>query len=235
MHPAELAVLPWSVLVGCGVPTVLALALDPVPALPAYRSAQTWMAARLFHPIWTAVAHLFLSIMNRGWSGQGSGFGSAEERNRLVAASLRGVYRVAMGVATFSHVAVFTLLGVANFLPSLLSERANNFLDFQRIFSPMLFWVEDAPRPDSLAEGGLFFMQWEMFVSGLAILVWSFALNRDALWNVSKGPGFVLTFLKTLLLVALGGPSAAAVDLIRDRDEVLLESTDTEQRPVQTK
>ncbi|KAI9716734.1 MAG: hypothetical protein M1828_007540 [Chrysothrix sp. TS-e1954] len=236
VHPTELAVLPLSVGVGCGIPTVLALTLPAEPQVAFWKSSQFWMVVRMFHPALTAVVHLLMSMLSRATVNPANKLGTPDERNKIVASGLRQVYRIITAVAMVSHVAVLTLLAAAEFAPSLFSAHALGFLTVPEVFGPLPFWREGIRRrPFTLAEGGLWFIQWEAFVSGVAVLIWALALNRDALWSRGGVLSYVVTVGKSALVTLVAGPSVAAVELLRERDEALLEETQSKPPANQSK
>lgn len=68
------------------------------------------------------------------------------------------------------------------------------------------------------------FLQWDEIVACFSILVWAIALNRQALSREPQGSNFLAMIVKTCALTLVGGPAAAAISLIRERDTVILES-----------
>lgn len=224
VHPAELRVLPWSVLVGCGIPSILTLISNPAPKGYLLSSKQSWILIRQFHPLLTSLVHLLLSVMSR--SGETS-YVSAGDRNRNVTRALRRVYSIATYIAMLPHGAVLALVLARKVIPSIISEEYRAFLVPSRIFLPQPFWLEPVAPVESSASGVQTFLQWDALVSCLTMLVWTTALNRDALYSHPRGSSFQSLFWRMAILTCIGGPATAAISAIRERDEILLESPET--------
>lgn len=224
VHPAELRVLPWSVLIGCGIPSVMTLITNAAPRSPAWSSKQSWILIRQFHPLLASIVHLTLSVMSRSAE---TGFVSAGDRNRNVTRALRRVYSVATYTALLSHGAVFALILVSRTVPLIVSEEYRAYLQPSQIFAPLPFWLKPVPQVESGAIGIQAFLQWDELVSCLTMLVWATALNRDALHSHPRGSSFQSLFWRMVTLTCVGGPATAAISAIRERDEILLESPET--------
>ena len=224
VHPAELSVLPWSVLLGCGIPSVMILASGTAPGKPLRSSRQFWILVRQIHPLLSSAVQLVLSMLSR--SGD-VGYVSAGDRNRNVTRALRRVYSVATYIAVLSHSAVFALVFVSKTIPWMLSDEYVAYLSPSRIFMPKPFWLDSVPQVESAASGIQLFLQWDELVSCLTILVWAVALNRDALYSHPRGSSFQSLFWRVMTLTCIGGPATAAISVIRERDEILLESPET--------
>ena len=51
-------------------------------------------------------------------------------------------------------------------------------------------------------------------------------INRQALSDQPKASSYPTMLLKTILMTIVGGPAAAAIRLIRERDQILLDTLD---------
>lgn len=230
VHPAETSVLPWAVLVGAGIPTLGALLGSPEPTTPIYHSRQFWLIARQFHPLSTAIVQPLLSrLLGPGASSTPKTSG---QRDIAVARSLRGVYRIATYLSMVPHVTMLTLTGCAYFAPSILADEYAVAFHPAQVYPFYAFWINPTAKVGSVAEGAAKFLVWDETISSASILIWAWALNRNTLplapeTGANRGSGFFLAWVKTLAMVILGGPGAAAVALIQERDEVVLESPAT--------
>ena len=223
VHPTELQVLPWSVLIGCGIPTLMCLIANPAPNAPLWTNQQFWILIRQVHPFLTAIAQLTLSML----SSSKVNYKTIKERNRDVSKGLRRVYAIATYVAVITHCATWTLLIADRALPGIFTEKYQASFTPSKLFAPEVFWTEAKPMTQSIAEGLLMFLQWDELASMTTIFVWAFALNRDALYSHLNGSRFQDAVWQMLTMTLVGGPAAAAVSAIKERDEVTLESPES--------
>lgn len=222
VHPTGLKVLPWSLAIGCGIPTFMMMYCQPNADGPFYASSQFWILVRQIHPILTTIAHLFLSIL----VSVDTGFSSPTDRNRNVTKALRKVFSVAKYMAIVTHCSTLTLAVSTKVLPMLFNDDYRVFLDPIAVWGPQMFWADDAPTAKTIAAGALLFLQWDELVTCVSVLTWTFALNRDALASHPHGSGFLSTMWRVACMTAIGGPAAAAVSLVEERDEMVLESSE---------
>lgn len=219
VHPLEVGIMPWSILIGCGVPSVMAFLTSPAIQKPMYLSQQFWILLRMIHPLLSAMAQLTLSAFVFNDSPELS---DPKLRNRAVARSLRRIWTAARMVAVATHVGTFTLSLGSLIVPSMFTEHYQSMLHPRSLFRPDFFW-EKTTKVNSIAAGSLTFLQWDEIVSCSSILVWSFAVNRNALAGETDTSSFLLVAIRTTLWVVMGGPAAAAISLIEERDEYMLE------------
>src|ERR1700750_464975 len=57
----NLTLLPWSTALGHAIPLGMALRTSSTVTTPVWQSQEYWIAARLFHPVFTVVIHTILS------------------------------------------------------------------------------------------------------------------------------------------------------------------------------
>lgn len=217
VHPAELTVLPWSIALGCLGPTAMILLSET-----GSKTQQIWVAVRQIHPVLSAIFHLVLSFFT---TSQAS-FGTPAQRNRIVMLSLQKVYNFAMFIAVIPHVATVTLMILSQTLPAMFGSGYATYFSPAAVFWPTAFWSYDDTKVVSVAEGAHMFLQWDELVGVAAILVWAAALNRQALAGQPQASGFLSMCWKIVLMSVVGGPVAAAISLIRERDEYTLELPD---------
>lgn len=223
IHPTELRVLPWSVAIGLGVPVFLAFYLPVAATGQFWESAQFWILARVFHPLWTAIVHLFLSMASRA---NGTAFVSATQRNRDVLRALHGVYTFATCIAVVTHVATVTLSATSYIFPSIFSLEYQAAFHPVTLYRPVYVWQKPTAQVASGGAGAFDFLQWDAFGIVVGTLIWAIALNRQALSRETQASSFLSLVLKTVLLTVVGGPVTAAISLIRERDHVVLDLTD---------
>lgn len=177
----------------------------------------------MIHPLFTAVAQLTLSIASFEDSPI---LRDPNIRSRSVAKSLRGVWTVATLVAVASHVSTLTLSLGSLIVPSMFTELYQNMLHPQAIFQPDFFWLETS-NVKNITMGAFVFLQWDEIVSCASILVWAFVVNRNSLTGKEGASSFISVVVRTALWMAIGGPAAAAINLIKERDDYMLETVDS--------
>jgi len=222
VHPTELKVLPWSLLIGAGIPTALMVFSSAATVEPLYKSQQFWIVARFAHPLLTSATHLIISMFCHS---SDASFMSAEQRNKGVLRALEHVYSIATYVAVVPHVAVFSIALLSQLAPAVFANGYQSLFSPTRIFWPVSLWTGVNPSKISIGSGSLMFLQWDEIVSCAAILIWAFALNRQALSREPQGSTSLGIVVRTCILTLVGGPAAAAISLIRERDTVILESS----------
>ena len=218
VHPVELRIMPWAVLAGCGIPSIMAFNTIASAAKPFYLSQQFWALARMLHPLFTAIVQLAFSIM----AGGTRQFASVRERNYAVLKNLRRVYTAATMAAVVFHISTLTLSLSSQLVPLMFNELYRTLLGPREIFEPPPFWTE-VKDAKSIVEGVHAFLQWDELVSCSSILIWAFVVNRNALRGESDSAGLFSTLTSVFLWLAVGGPAAAAIKLIQQRDEYVLE------------
>ena len=218
VHPVELDIIPWAVLLGLGTPSIAIFLTDGSTSAPFYRSQQFWTVARLYHPLFTAVIQIVLSMLTP----IRSDYKDPQERRRAVIGGLRNVYSVATTVAIIFHTTTLALSISTVLAPSLYAELYRKALRPQMLFQPQMFWGE-VEGVSGIAEGARVFLQWDELVSCLSILAWALAVNRQCLRSEPEAASLPSTLFKILLWSIVGGPAAAAVKVIQQRDEVLLD------------
>ena len=83
---------------------------------------------------------------------------------------------------------------------------------------------------NTIAEGVAVFLSWDELVGTMSILTWALALNLEACRGRGQPLGVFGTFTKTIMWTAVGGPAAAAVSLIGERDTLTLEAAEAGER-----
>ena len=161
--------LPYSILIGVGVPSLIAL------LAPAGSSVQQIaLVLRQFHPIWTAITHLVLSI----FAPPAPQPKDAAARGRSVLAALQPVYAIATYLTIVPHVAAMTLSMSSLLLPQLFTPSAAASFHPVQVFLPPRFYPEDKiMEAQSIGHGTHMFLQWDEIVSVVSILVWAIAVN----------------------------------------------------------
>lgn len=159
IHPTELQILPWSVAIGHFVPIAFSFYFPTESSQSIYKSQQFWLVARLFHPIFTSITHLLLSIF---WS-RGSEYTNKAQRNREVLRHLQSVYMFAMSLAALLHIGTLTLAVTSLMSTSIFTPAYKAAFDPMTVFRPAYFWESGAKtQVVNLATGALYVLQWDV-------------------------------------------------------------------------
>ncbi|QDS76170.1 hypothetical protein FKW77_007745 [Venturia effusa] len=208
----DLMILPWSTALGHFVPIIAGMSTRSSVTTPIWKSKQFWLVARLFHPVFTALIHFVLSQV---LSDPAPSAGGSQMRD------LQAMYDLATYVAIVPHLATMSVSLLSQLGPGVFAPKYPEFFNPIKVFVPTPFW-SGITKVTSIAEGAKQFLQWDELISCSSILVWSWAVNRAGLNGVSGASGNLSTLLRTAAMVVIGGPAAASVSLLKERDFVLM-------------
>ena len=71
----------------------------------------------------------------------------------------------------------------------------------------------------SIADGVLNFVQWDLLIGSVSVLVWAVTLRVKAQGRGFEGFEWIEGLVKVMALVCLSGPVGAAVAVVWERDE----------------
>lgn len=103
--------------------------------------------------------------------------------------------------------------------PGLFNAEYLEKLHPQRVFINKI--PLDSVRVSSVEEGSLWFLQWDNTIGSISVMLWAVALYRKACAEAKIRASAVELGVKICLLVILGGPVGAAVELVWERDELV--------------
>jgi hypothetical protein len=217
IHLHHLQALPPATIAGYIVPT-FALAL-PAPAVISYHLKQQLLAFWQAWPLWTS---LFAAVLAPVFAK----FGTKNPRGKGLDTvwALRWVYAFGFACAAGPHFAACVLSFSSAMFPTLFNSNLVADLHPARVFVPVLPW-SSAARPSSLAEGTLWFFQWDYLIASVAVLLWAVSLNIQALQRQGIAANYFSLALKAVTITIAAGPCAAALVLIWERDELVISTT----------
>lgn len=216
----DLFILPFSVAGAFIVPAVMMALPTPSTVTPAahYNALAVWQvfpaAQSVYHGIWRrATAPISF--------------------RQHAPRQMDDLYRLVAGLAFVPHAALLAVAATpARLVPRAvtahvpgLTRRAFEQVTLASAFVPHAPWdpprapglggARGAVRPEGLAELVKMFLQWDVYVGGLAVLVWAVFVYSVA----RPGASFLKSTLpRTLFWAALGGPVGAAAMLLWERD-----------------
>ncbi len=204
-----LSIIP-SISIGMILPTIL-MSL-PTPTYLQYATKANLVLLWQFFPLWTSILCVGLSQ----WL--------STRQFTLNASTLRKtVYSSAITLSSVAHIAALTISVTAAIVPSMYNpvyvrELKGAYLDFPP-------WpIQSATQASSIAEGALWFIQYDYILTSWAFLFWSISL-RSAVHSKegeASTPASASQLLLTLGRAVVLGPLGAAAYLVWDRDEALL-------------
>lgn len=174
-----------------------------------------WQPWPAYISILTTVVHILFSPFTKN--------DTSVEGGRATLKSLRWVYAFAFGNAALAHIITHTVSVAAAVVPVLFQEKYANSLHPCKVFGIALPWVP--LRVDSLAAGVHVFLRWDYLIGSAGVLLWAMTLYVNAHRAIVGKSCFCDLLVKVGLLTVLTGPVGAAVELVWERDELVIHET----------
>lgn len=183
-------------------------------SIQGYGLQQFWILVWQFFPLWVSIWQLIFSILGHTDTNEGT-LDTREKRRASVKTALEHVWNFAIFVSIITHLPVVVFSIVAQILGAVGKGGQWSHLSFANLFLPPDFRI--ATLVSSINEGALLFFQWDEAVSCASVLLWAFALHRQAgVAHLSR------TVVRTVFLGVIAGPAAAACFMIKERDNLVL-------------
>jgi hypothetical protein len=214
----------------------MALFAAPVPNVLSVFQKQTVVAWYQPWSFWIAVTHFLVTLIVRPWIRQPDPEGSATSAAyRSARSNHRAIYAFAFALAAIPHLVVLSITLTALLYPGLYSSRLISLLSLQNVFIPPSPW-SDTKAPQ-LVEGCKWLLQWDYITGSTGVLVWvltryialqmSTSREKRASWFGLAG--------KVLVWTVFAGPTAAAVKILWERDEIVLDAAIEEETLAEAK
>ena len=216
VKPIQLAVAPLSILLGYGIPSVVMCL--PAPAKISFDAKQGWAGAQQLWPIWIAIAQVTLSNLVAIINPMVNVVTEAEKKTKTLA-YLRYAYAFAIIASTAGHLTSWGLSILSYAFPVLFTNKYGRMMLPWVVFVPV--WPFGPLQANTLADGALWFLQWDVITGAFAVLLWAFTLRvgvevrKVMLWQWAVG----LTL--SLIIAVFIGPVGAAVSSLWGRDEIV--------------
>jgi hypothetical protein len=214
--PVKIALVPISILVGFGAPSILMCL--PAPTLVSFETKQTWTGIQQGWSIWIGLTQLILTIIALNVDQRASILTEADKRLKTVR-YLRLAYPFAILSSAGSHLAALSLSTLAYLFPVLFSAKYLPQLQPDRVFVPVVPFGQ--PQVQTLADGALWFLQWDIIVGVSAALLWALTLRVAAKHEQATIAQSLVGAAKIALLTALLGPCGTAAVAVWGRDELV--------------
>lgn len=231
MPPAILRTIPFIFLIGYQVPSILAglrapetISIDLKQILIAI-----WQPWPLYVSILAGTVYYTTSLFT-------SPDTNLTRAARTQLTLLRRVYAVAFAQTAITHVAGWTFSLATVLFPVLFNPRFIPLFHPLRVFMPTFPFLEGDLKVETVGQGVHIFLQWDILVGSYGILVWVISLWTSAQKKYRLERSGTVSLLlgllvKVSLLTVVAGPIAAAIELIWERDElVLAQAVSQEQR-----
>ncbi|KAJ9265780.1 hypothetical protein DTO212C5_6635 [Paecilomyces variotii] len=214
--PVILNAIPLVFLVAYQVPSLLMVL--PTPQFLSYDQKQLVVAIWQPWPIYVAVLLTTIYVVL-------SPFASKEKANSpiVLRRAFRRVYFFAFASASLTYVASVVLSLAASLVPVLFSEKYAAALHHNAVFGLTFPWKSSTLRVQSVTEGVHIFLQWDWLIGSVGVLLWAINMYVSAHKKILGKVGWISLGVKLVNLALLAGPVAAAVELIWERDELLLD------------
>ncbi|KIW14707.1 hypothetical protein PV08_07491 [Exophiala spinifera] len=214
--PVKLAIVPISILVGFGLPSLLMCL--PAPSVVSFETKQTWTAIQQGWSIWIGITQFILTTAAIILDQRASILTEADKRAKTIK-YLRRAYAFAILSSASSHLGAWTLSLLAYAFPVLFSAEYLPQLQPAHIFVPV--WPFGPHKVTVLADGALWFLQWDIVVGVTSALLWGLTLRASAKQGKTTAFQFFVEAVKIGVLAAVLGPCGAAAVALWARDEIV--------------
>lgn len=214
---AVLKTIPLIFFIGYTIPSTLLVL--PAPARLSVDLKQiftaVWQPWPAYISILTTVVHILFSPFTKN--------DTSVEGGRATLKSLRWVYAFAFGNAALTHIITHGASIATAVVPMAFQESYVKALHPCKVFGIALPWVP--LRVDSLGTGVHVFLRWDYLIGSAGVLLWAMTLYVNAHRAVLGKSCCCDLLLKVGLLTVLTGPVGAAVELVWERDELVIHET----------
>lgn len=215
--PIRLAIAPIAALIGFGIPSAM-MAL-PAPDFQSFDTKLTWTAIQQGWPLWIYIAQKLLESLAAYFNPMVNMRTEKQKRVETIK-YMRRAYLFALSASAGAHL-LYVGLGLAAWLvPGALSTKLVVQLQPENFFVPPNPFGDE--RATTLANGALWFLQWDIIVGMLSTMIWGVAVRLSAVGKVDSFGAWLRALVKYGAIAAATGPSGAAVIAIWGRDERVL-------------
>lgn len=216
---AVLNTIPYIFLIGFFVPS--ALLVFPLGETMTTDLKQIliaiWQPWPIYISLLTTVAHLLFSpFVSNDKNGEGG---------RATLSSLRTVYAVAFGHTAITHLIPRVLSLFTMIEPRFFNETFAAALHPCKVFQVALPWTQPTLQVSDVGTGVHIFLRWDYIIGSTGVLLWALTLYRNAHRAILDKPGCLGLLVKVGLLAVFAGPVGAAVELMWERDELVVHET----------
>lgn len=206
--------IPLIFIVAFGIPS--ALCIVPAPARVTVDLKQIFIS--LWHP-WPAYVAILLTVVHLVCSPFAKNDTNIEG-GRAMLKALRRVYAFAFANAALSHLITATVSMATVFVPMVFDKGYGSALHPFKVYEVALPWLP--LQVESIAAGVHIFLRWDYLIGSAGVLLWTLSLYATAHRTILGSVGWFSLAIKATLLTILTGPAGAAVELMWERDELVI-------------
>lgn len=215
MDPLAVALIPIGILVGFGFPS-LVMTL-PAPGVLSFDTKQLWTGIQQGWTFWILLVTIALTMVIPAINNQ-TYVSSTEGAQAKVTKNLRRAYMFALASGALAHLLPLLICSLATLFPPLFAEPYRAQLQLSNVYSlPNPFGDS---KVATLADGALWFLQWDTFVGAVSVMLWGLTVRTAGSSDDAAPSEWATGLLKIMAATLVLGPSAAAVTAIWARDEV---------------
>ena len=227
--PLQTTLAPLSIMLGFGLPSLIMTL--PAPAVLSFQTKQAWTGIQNGWPLWITLAQIGLTTAVSIFSS--SSYISTEAQKKTeTTKSLRRAYIFGILCSSGAHLTfcAFSLLAYA--FPVLFAAPYN-----QQFLPSNLFPVNPfAPlQAQTLADGALWFLQWDTIVGVASTAVWGLTVRIMAGHEEATIGQWISGLVQEAIVALAIGPCGAAVVAIWSRDEMVNARAAAEEKVVSKK
>jgi hypothetical protein len=189
--------------------------LIPAPEVITFDQKQILVA--LWQP-WPVYVSILLTVVSLLFSGSTSDNSPFKLRK-----SLRAAYTFALTNSALNHVISWTISLVTIAKPEFFNEKYLHSLHPAQVFTPYNPFTNGELKVKDIGDGVHIFLQWDFLVGTSAVLLWAVTVNAIARSKIQGKVGWFGLLFKTATSALLTGPVGAAVQLVWERDELVLD------------
>lgn len=209
--------LPLVFILGYMVPTQLLIL--PISEHITYDLKQIFIA--IWQP-WPAYVSILLTLIYTITTPFTSSDRATPASERKSLSSLRWVYAFAFGNTALTHLVSWIISLASVLVPGIFSGEFVDALHPGRVFEVPIPWEEPVRTVASVGHGVHAFLRWDYIIGSLGVLVWAASLYAAAQKGAYGKVGWLGLFGKAILLSVFVGPVGAAVELMWEREELVL-------------
>lgn len=213
---ADLEILPFSMILGYIVPSVL-MAL-PAPSIVSPTLHQQFIALWQPFPLWTAIIQFSAKIIYPVFAKSNN---QADSLGKSYLSAAKYTYGFVLVFCIITHLPVLAITALP---PSTFENSAAELI---RLSQSDLYGVYVPHLPvlglkfSSLAEGVQNFLVWDLYVGLTAVLLWTTLMYRNATVATANWLSWPKLVFKIIAWSLVSGPMGAAAILLWERDAIV--------------
>jgi len=216
--------------IGFGLPSLLMC--FPAPTVFSFETKQLWTGIQQGWSLWIGLATIALTVLISALNPQSAVMGDDEKKAKTIK-NLRRAYVFGLASAAGVHITVWFFCILAYIFPVLFAE------PYKTQFQPTNVLVPVDPfaplQAQTLADGALWFLQWDTIVGTVSTAIWGLTLRTAAKHETATLTQWISGLIKITIIALAVGPCGAAVVAVWGRDELVLRRSNAADKSVSKK